>query len=809
MTRIRYALALLLIAPIARADDPLPPGAIYRIGPYRMCHGHLCEAMVLSADGNTLAAAGSGVIRVWDAGSLKLIHTFSDSKSPYYGFGNCLALSADGKEVAFGASDGTIHRWDLVTGKKLKSVELPLVSWPCVCISYSPDSKRLMAGYKPVDRSGPYVIEWDLVDRKRNLDRLSPGGPWCQYGGDGRIWMLGKPNSKRVRPVVCVDDLTTGKNRRELLPEEDNERPALSADGQTLALDGKICLRVFNVGRNARSFHEIRRLEGKKASDIQGMCLSAKGDRLAAWDSTVHLCVWDLKNGREIWDARSGADMLNLTFSPNGESLYYNEDFGLVRCWNAVTGEERIPPHTPASVNLAVRSADGGHVVTADDGGEIQLWEAKTGKRLAAWKAHESSIDQLTIAGKQLISVAGEYKDSRWQYKVGCWDISSGRPAQAARKNQLMPTVISTNGSTWVVRDRATYHFHDAAGKERGCATLNVRDHSEYAGKSFEAAISADGRRFAAYDHEGHLTLWDVESTPRFLHSVEIVKDDGGFHEEVHFVELAFSPDGRLLAGVRERGQIELIHTGSGNKKLRVEGSAIAFSPDGLWLATGGSSGEIGICPVDSGGFVMKRSGHQDAITQLHFARSIRTLLSVSGDRTALMWSLRPDLPNPLPKLDALWADLASPDAAKAYRAFWGFIEQPESASFLAERLRTAQKEFDPAKVRKWLAELDDRSFPVRDAASAALARLGPAIEPALRHELELATTAEKRQRLNKLLDAFGRDRPPDQLRLLRAVSALAEIGTPQAKKALQELAKADDLAPLTADARAALQRLE
>jgi hypothetical protein len=78
-----------------------------------------------------------------------------------------------------------------------------------------------------------------------------------------------------------------------------------------------------------------------------------------------------------------------------------------------------------------------------------------------------------------------------------------------------------------------------------------------------------------------------------------------------------------------------------------------------------------------------------------------------------------------------------------------------------------------------------------------------------LRQELELATTAEKRQRLNKLLDAFGRDRPPDQLRLLRAVSALAEIGTPAAKKALQELAKADDLAPLAVDARAALQRLE
>jgi WD40 repeat protein len=583
-----------------------------------------------------------------------------------------------------------------------------------------------------------------------------------------------------------------------------------------VALEDKDRVLIFNVARGAKSFHEVRKLDGQKAGAASSVCLSPNGDRLAAEIWTGFLCLWDLKNGREIWFARTRGNVLNLTFSPDGESLYFNEANGLVRCWNTATGRERITSDTPSSVNLAAPSADGRHIATTGEDGQIQRWDAKTGKRLAAWKAHENRIDLLTFAAKQLISVAGEHKDSRWERKVGWWDISSGRRVQVARKNQLAPALISANGSTWVVRDRATYHFHDAAGKERGCVTLNVRDHSEDAGNQFEAAISPDGRQFAAYDHESrlnhasHLTLWDVESTPRCLLSLGIVSRDRVFHEHAHIGKLAFSPDGRLLAGVREHQQVEIVHTGSGNRKLRVEGGALAFSPDGLWLATGGSTGEIGICAAESGGFIMRRSGHQDAITQLHFARSIRTLLSVSADRTALMWSLRPDLPNPLPKPDALWADLASPDAAKAkaYGAFWGFIEQPESASFLAERLRTAQKEFDPAKIRKWLAELDDRSFPVRDTASAALARLGPAIEPALRLDLESATTAEKRQRLNKLLDAFGVDRPPDQLRLLRAVSALAEIGTPQAKKALQDLAKADDLAPLAADAKAALQRI-
>src|SRR5262249_54058080 len=127
----------------------------------------------------------------------------------------------------------------------------------------------------------------------------------------------------------------------------------------------------------------------------------------------------------------------------------------------------------------------------------------------------------------------------------------------------------------------------------------------------------------------------------------------------------------------------------------------------------------------------------------------------------------------------------------------------------LSQRLYAVQKDFDGRRVRQWLTDLDDRGFAAREAASAGLAKIGAALEPALRRELQSATTAEKRQRLARLLDACGRERSPEVLRLSRAVSALAEIGTPAAKKSLQELARGDEVSPVTSDARAALKRIE
>jgi WD40 repeat protein len=152
MNRIRYALALLLIASIARADDRLPPGALYRIGAYRMYVPRECTCFAVSPSGKTIVAAGpgslnNGEIRSWDLMTGQFRSIAADVNYAVAKERRFLAISRDGKQIACGCMGGTIRRWETETGKELKPIEMPLAKWPCVALSFSPDGNRLLAGY--------------------------------------------------------------------------------------------------------------------------------------------------------------------------------------------------------------------------------------------------------------------------------------------------------------------------------------------------------------------------------------------------------------------------------------------------------------------------------------------------------------------------------------------------------------------------------------------------------------------------------------------------------------------------------------
>ena len=81
--------------------------------------------------------------------------------------------------------------------------------------------------------------------------------------------------------------------------------------------------------------------------------------------------------------------------------------------------------------------------------------------------------------------------------------------------------------------------------------------------------------------------------------------------------------------------------------------------------------------------------------------------------------------------------------------------------------------------------------------------------EPALRRALETTESAEVRARVRELL---GKLKDPDALPAavlakLRALEAVANMETPEARDLLKELAKGDAKDPLTQEAKAALKR--
>src|SRR5262249_46797210 len=142
-----------------------------------------------------------------------------------------------------------------------------------------------------------------------------------------------------------------------------------------------------------------------------------------------------------------------------------------------------------------------------------------------------------------------------------------------------------------------------------------------------------------------------------------------------------------------------------------------------------------------------------------------------------------------------------------AWRVAWQLRRDPANAvAVVSKNVKPAPPGPAAADVKKLIAALGDEDVNVRDDAEQALRKHGRSVEGTLRSSLKGAQSAEAGRALKRLLgslpgwynDASG----------LRGVELLEAVGTPAARKALTELTKGAGSAPLTVEAKAALDRL-
>jgi hypothetical protein len=154
--------------------------------------------------------------------------------------------------------------------------------------------------------------------------------------------------------------------------------------------------------------------------------------------------------------------------------------------------------------------------------------------------------------------------------------------------------------------------------------------------------------------------------------------------------------------------------------------------------------------------------------------------------------------------LAAAWTELTAADAVSAGRAIWTLVAAPdESVPFLKARLSpkepSASRPIDPL-----VAALGDNHFRVRQEAMTELNKLGELAEPALRKALGKRPMPEVRRRIEQLLDRL------DQLAIsvARGMEVLEHIDNPEARQALQTLARGSEAHQVTRQAKASLENL-
>jgi len=888
-----------------RYGDPLPDGALARLGTTRLRHGADVTFVAFGPDGRTLVtAAEDNTIRIWDLAGGREIRRFARPRPAApekagkgrdgankdvdvnmvlemmaggnNGSSFNVALAPDKKTLAASGSGNVIQLWDVETGKALRQIKGP--PGRLAGLLFSPDG-RTLAGRT----ANGSLLLW-AADTGKELHRIQPpprkqgnaivlnfGGnpgvaPGMAFSPDGKLIAAAVTVPDQDPPVSAVKfwDIASGKEIRQIKAPAGVRVSAVAftPDGKLLAFSAGDAIHLYESGTGK----ELRRL---KTPDGGVLIFSPDGKTLAALARNQRLRLWETATGKELHqlgDANpprttggfaflssfTAPETRGLGFSPDGRQIAAASG-STVRIWETATGKEvpLLDGHRKALSAIAV-SGNGKVVVSWGADRVIRRWDAATGRSRGTFPAPpRTTLAALSHDGR---TIALANADNT----IRLYD-TDGKELHRMKGHASAALAFAPDGKVLASRGRAdsTIRLYDVprGAQLRQIAIQAVNNPAAGnvlviggSGGPPEAgpglAFSPDGKLLVT-PRPGRapgatLAVLDV-STGRELRIIESPRALAG---------LTFSPDGRTLATENTDGTVTLWETASGKQRgqlgspsaekrqanngmmgavfvvsgLDVGGGSapagpvgLSFSPDGRALAVRGSGRSLRVWDVIAAKEVGRLKGHAGPIETVVFTPDGKSMATGAGDTTILLWDSAGPLKNLAQPaaldlspaaLESLWADLAGPDAGKAFQSTLKLAGAPALAvPFLGQRLKPAAV-VDPRTIAGWITDLGSEKFAVRQKAAANLLETGPQTVPALRKSLASASL-EARRRAEILLEQItGGTLTADELRLVRAIDALERTGTPPATRLLRTLASGATGTLTTWEAQAALDRL-
>ncbi|MBX9624703.1 MAG: PQQ-binding-like beta-propeller repeat protein, partial [Gemmataceae bacterium] len=671
-----------------------------------------------------------------------------------------------------------------------------------VALHFTPDGKRLVGVAGDPGKPAPVKV-WDAATGKEltAFDVPLGHGRAVALSADGTALFAADADGR-----VSAFDLATGRARLTFDARhetakgsyEDISRLVPTADGRTLL--------VFRYGNGADAFDPATgkprwRTRDRSYPHQQTVGLMPDGKRFVIGGTFGRIAVGDLATGR-LPDDRGGLDHVQaVVVAADGRTALTTGNDRAVRRWDLGTGRELGRVDLPPELGGLALSPDGRLAVGL--GGPTPAWEqaalldAATGRTVAA----------LPVDAAELGSLAGSGGPIAW-LPDGSVVIAGGKhPSRRFARDGAVVTTYTQEGPA------ANRHMWAAAASPDG-RTVVLASHDRGQGPACAAVYdAATGKQLRAWD------------------------------PGVQFTAAAFAPDGRSVIltgypntwagrgaapGGRASGPGEAVvrldvTDGTGTAPFAVppglthrSTTAPAVSPTGYQVAVAESDHSLTVYEAATGAIRRQLRGHRNEVYRLAFTPDGRRLVSVGRDGTGLVWDVGPPAPaGPVGLAEAdrqnRWDALGSANPATADRARGEWAADPDGlAAVAAARLKPVPPPTD-AEVDTLIGRLGSDDPAEREAAGQALDRLGAAAVPRAKAILPKVRSAADRRTLTDFVTRA--ERPPDRLTGVRlherrAVEVLEAAGSAEAKAVLKGLAGGAAGAAVTREAKSALARL-
>lgn len=258
-----------------------------------------------------------------------------------------------------------------------------------------------------LDSSGHVVQNFRLPWRSFNPVAFAP---------DKTCFLASFLSTNQERKLVAYD-LPTVRERFRIPLKAQVLGLEFSPDGQYFAAcfrDGEV--RVWDaVHGTPASPVMMHRDEARKITWVSEERLASIG-----WDGMAH--IWEWKTGKAVLSWKTREYLRSLVCSPRRDWMAFGGDDRTVTVVDLETGQKRFTLQHPGWITDLVTTPDGKWLATADNSGNLRIWDSQNGQPTTSWlNADSSPIRSLGFnkTGKFLAATALDRTLRVWKTQDG------------------------------------------------------------------------------------------------------------------------------------------------------------------------------------------------------------------------------------------------------------------------------------------------------------------------------------------------------------------------------------------------------